>query len=262
MVDKDLNQTSITNLTGTVQDAQVSSYSPDVTGEQKETVWINSDYKNQMGYFKGEDVIPQFYRALTALHTWAYGQGWTADNATTVILDNITGRGNQSFAQIMMSMGNIKKVTGDAYAHVIRNQETGTLINMKILGGDVMRTVFGPDGIIIRYEQVARLGFFRKIFGMKQKAIKTFKPQEILHLTNEVVDDEIHGTSLADIVSWVVTAKKQSMEDYKRVSHRSTIRVMYIDTQDTVKLARVKTEYATAIDKGELMLIGVRTKDK
>ncbi len=134
-----------------------------------------------------------------------------------------------------------------AYAEIIRNPDTGALLNLKVLGGDVMKIVVNAQGIIKRYEQITRTGTV--------EAVKKFRPEEILHLTNDRVADEIHGTSLADIIKWVVTAKREAMTDWKRISHLSSIRVMYIDADDTSKLTHVKKEYADAIEKGELMLI-------
>jgi len=145
----------------------------------------------------------------------------------------------------MMNLINQKKITGDAYAEIIRNPKTATLINIKVLSGSNMQINVDRGGIITGYEQIAPKG----------KRNTTFKPEQILHLTNDRVADEIHGTSLADIIKWVVTAKKEALEDWKRISHRSTIRVMYIDSQDLTKLTTVKTQYADAIDKGEVMII-------
>ena len=246
MSSQDIGQTGQTNLDGTIQDFQVGSYSPDVAGEQKETEWINSDWGNQVGFFKGKDCIPEFHRSVTALSTWTAGKGFTAKPNVEAELENITGWGNETFDEIMINMINMKKVTGDAYAELIRNEE-GTLMNIKVLSGENMKIIVNAKGIIERYEQVSRT-------DTKAKP-KTFTPDKILHLTNDRVADEIHGTSLADIVKWVVTARREAMQDWKRISHRSTIRVMYIDSSNTTKLSQVKSEYATAIKNGELLII-------
>lgn len=245
-MERDIQQTTTSNMATSVENASVSSYSPDTVGDQKETTWINSNWNEQVGYFKGKDVIPQFHRAVQALSTWTAGKGYTTEEPYKTVLDNITGWGNETFDEIMINMINMKKVTGDAFAEIIRDDD-GYLINLKILGGDTIRIHVNSKGIITHYEQIARTG--------TKTPARRLETNQVFHITNDRVADEIHGTSLAEIVKWVVTAKKEAMEDWKRISHRSTIRVMYIDSQDTTKLTHIKTEYATAISSGELMII-------
>ena len=243
MTELDVGKTTLTDLAGTVQDLAVDAYTPDTAGDQKETTYINPNYHKQLGYFKG---IPEVNRAITALSTWTAGKGFTTDNATQAILDNINGWGEENFAQIMMNMQNLKKIAGDAFAEIIRN-EAGILINLKILGGDSIRTVANKQGIILRYEQVTRTG--------NTETVRIISTEKMLHMCNERLADEIHGTSIIDIVEWVILARKEAMADWKRISHRSTIRVLYIDADDTSKLTKVKNEYADAINQGELMII-------
>jgi len=245
-MERDLNNTTQTDMTGTITNASVDAYRPDTAQNQKETEWQNDDWNSQVGYFKGTDVIPQFHRAVTALSTWTAGKGFTTDNSTEALLANMRGWGNETFDEIMMNMINMKKVTGDAYAEIIRN-DAGTLINLKIIGGDVIKIIVNSKGMIEKYEQTER--------GGKKKTTRTFQPDEILHLTNDRVADEIHGTSLADIVSWIVIAKREAMEDWKRALHLSTIRVLYIDSQNPAKLLKVKEQYAKAKKDNEVLIL-------
>ena len=247
-MDFDLLKTTQTDMTSVVTDHVIDSYNPDTIGDQKETTYINSNYNNQLGIFKNS---PHFHRAVTSLMTWAFGRGWTADKATQVILEGITGRGEQTFDEIIMTLGVLKKVTGDAHAQIIRNDD-GTLLNLKILGGDTMRTHFDSKGIITHYEQVSRI---------KGKKPKRFETNEILHLSNDIIADETHGTSLADLVKWVVTAIREAEIDWKRISHRSTIRVLYIDMDDDDKMNKVKTQYAEGIKNGEILIIPAKKGD-
>ncbi len=251
MAEFDLNQTQQTQMDSVVSDLTLDSYTPDVVGDQKETAWVNDNYEKQLGIFKNST---HFHRAVTALTTWSVGRGYEANPATKVILENIRGRGNQSFDDIIMSLQNIKKVAQDAYAEIIRN-DAGTLINFKILGGDTIRVIFGGDGIIDRYEQIARVGFLRRVLGIKAKTIKKIPKEKMFHISNDIIADELHGVSLAELVTWVVTAIREAETDWKRISHRSTIRVLYIDSDDTDKLNRVRTQYAEGIKNGEVLII-------
>jgi len=240
----DIEQTTQTALKGGVPDYSVSSYSPDVVGDQADTLYMNTRYFIQLGYFKG---IPEVWRCINALSTWTCGKGYTTDNATQVILDNITGWGNETFGEIMINMQNSKKANGDSYAEIIRNEETGTLINIKVLGGDSIRHVVGKDGIIKRYEQITRIG--------KKVKVRRLEPQQVLHFCNDRIADEIHGTSLIDIVEWIIVAKQEAMADWKRISHRSTIRVLYIEADNIAKIAKVRSQYAEGIKNGEVLIL-------
>jgi hypothetical protein len=45
------------------------------------------------------------------------------------------------------------------------------------------------------------------------------------------------------------------LTDKRRILHRSTIRVMEVDEDDPVKLANLKRDFASAINKGEVLLV-------
>ena len=133
---------------------------------------------------------------------------------------------------ILWNMMNVKKYQGDAFSQIIRNDKE-TWINLKPLDTGSMKTIT-INGVIDRYEQISKI---------KDKPNQKFKPREILHFVNDRIEDEIHGTSMSEAVEWIILARNEAMRDWRRLSHRSTIRVMYIDTEDTTKLASVKTEY-------------------
>ena len=48
-------------------------------------------------------------------------------------------------------------------------------------------------------------------------------PEEIFHLSRNRIADEIHGTSLIDILEWIVTAKEEAERDYKTLMHRNVL---------------------------------------
>ncbi|GAG82895.1 unnamed protein product, partial [marine sediment metagenome] len=49
-------------------------------------------------------------------------------------------------------------------------------------------------GRIIRYEQVNKI----------KKSIKKFKPEEIFHLSNDRIADEVHGVRILDSLKWLI----------------------------------------------------------
>ena len=235
----DIRQTTQTDMASKVADYSVPSAITDKPGVQEETTYDNANYSQQLGYFK---TIPELNRAITALAIWTAGKGYTAENKNQeAILDNITGWGEDTFTAILINMLRVKKFAGDAFAEIIRDEKTGTLLNLKPCGS--LRIITNKKGRLIRYEK--RDG----------KKITKFQPNEIFHICNDRIDDEIHGSSIIDSVEWVILARNEAMRDWKRISHRSTVRILYVDMDEKDKLTNLKKDYAEAIDKGEVMIL-------
>ena len=239
MAEQDIAQTTQTDITGTETLYSVPTMTTDAATDQKENYWINTNWPQQLGYYKK---IPELKKAVDALAMWIGGKGWEADNRTKVILENITGWGEDTFESILNNMIITKKIAGDAFAEIIRNDD-GTLINIKVLSPGSMKIVTDKGGVIQRYEQITTR--------------KKFTPEKILHLCNDRIADEIHGVSVIDACEWVVLARNQAMADWKEVLHRNVrpLRIIEVDTDNTTKLAALKVEYQDAINNGEVLII-------
>ena len=237
MASTDIQQTTQTDLSNKVTDYSITPVALDKSEDQKENYWDNPNYDKYNGFYLD---VGQYGSAVDAYSTWVVGKGYTADARTTAILDNITGWGEDSFQQVLWNMLVLKKVQGDAFSEIIRNDK-GTLINLKPLG--TLRIVTNKKGRVIRYEQRDKAG------------VKTFQPNEILHICNNRIGDQIHGTSVTRRVEWNIEARREAMRDWRRISHRATIRVMYVDEDDKTRLTNLKKDYAEAINNGELLLI-------
>lgn len=242
MANLELNQTTQSNLGGTVRDYSPSADSLDKPEDINENTWDNTNYDEWNRYYKTDGI---YKTALNSFSSWVTGKGWSSDSRTTAILNNITGWGEDTFQSIMWNMHVVKKLQGDSYAEIMRNKD-GTIVNIKPLG--TLRHVTNKKGRIIRYETL-------------DKPNKKFRPTQILHFCNNRVADEIHGTGITESVAWSLDARKEAMHDWRRISHRSTIRVMYIDSANTTKLNQVKSQYAEAIRDGELMIIPAKKGD-
>ena len=241
MADKDLNKTT----TGTItkEDFSVSSQTLDVASSTNETFWDNTDFPQNLGYYK---TIPELKKSVDTLAMYTTGKGWTADSLTTAILDQIIGWGEDSFDSIMQNMIIIKKINkGGSFSEIIRNPADDSLFNLKPLNPETMRTVLNPKGILIRYEELGANG---------NKTGKKFKPEEILHLVNDRVGNEIHGTDVIEAVKWIIDARNEVMEDLRRVSHLSTLRILYVDVDNPAKLTTIKTQYAEGIKNGTVVI--------
>ena len=246
----DIRQTTRTDLSGGVPDYSVDTRATESVGEQDETYWDNSKWTQYFGYYKQ---IPELKKAIDALATWILGKDYTTDARTTAILENITGWGEDTFNSILWNLIVTKKVAGDSFAEIIRNPDTGTLINLKTLDPGSIRIICNRKGKIKRYEQRTKTG--------TKEVTRRFDPSEILHLCNDRIADEIHGTSVIEACEWVILARNEAMADWRRILHRATIRVLRVDEDDKSRLANLKRDYAEAIKKGEVLIIPGKPAD-
>jgi len=242
MADLDIGQT--TTIDNTAQDFTVASETTDTAMGEKENTWEFPDFNEDLGYY---EEIPEYRQSIKALANWTVGRGYETDSRTKVILDHVTGWGEDTFDSIMWNMMVTKKFVGDAMAQIIKDEKTGLLVNLKPLPMDVMKTVANAQGRVVRYEQVAK--------NERNKVVKKFKPNQVLHLVNDRHVDSIHGTSVSKSVRWVMDARNEAMRDKRRVLHLSTIRVIEVDTEDTSKRNTLATQYAAAIKNGTVMLV-------
>lgn len=236
----DLNQTQISDLKGTVKNFSITSQTMDSPSNVGGSQWSYSDSGTYWNYY---ETIPELASAVEMLAIYSVGKGYTTDARTQATLDNIRGMGNESFEEICFNLIVQKKIFGDAFAHIVRNDK-GTIINLiPLWAGDII-THFDEKGLIDFYEY--------KREGADSKRIET---HEMLHLVNDRVGNSMHGKSIIKTVKWVIDARNELMNDWRRICHRATVRVMYIEADNTTKLTNVKTQYATAIEKGELLII-------
>jgi len=241
MVKTDINNTTTTTLNSDITDYAVDSASIDEAGAGKTTEWNSPEWSLNLGYYKK---IPELKKSIDALAMWACGKGWNAlSTRDQILLENITGWGEDSFQSIMENMIVVKKVNGDSFAEIIRN-EKGTLINLKPMNPSRVKVIVSEKGIIQKYEE----------WNGKVK-IQTYQPSDILHLVNDRIANEIHGTSVIEACKWVIDARNEAMSDWRRLLHRSTIRVIEVDTDDATSLETIKTQYSKAIEDGEVMLL-------
>lgn len=208
-----------------------------------ERSWTNTFWTRWYGYYK---TIPELHQSINSLAVWTAGKGWIADPLTTSILNKISGWGEDSFQSIMENMIIVKKINGDSYAEIVREPNKKTLVNLKPLSPARIKHITNKQGKLIRYEETD---------GVAGTKPRIYQPEEIFHLCNDRVGDQIHGTSVVEACEWVILARNEAMSDWKRISHRSTIRVMYIDADDTDKLTQVRTQYAEAIKNGEVLVL-------
>lgn len=236
-----MSKLTTTQLKSVVTDFSVGATNLDEATQQKETYWDNPNWLTNLGYLKE---IPEYRNAVRSLAIWTCGKGWTADATTTAILDSIIGWGEDSFDSICQDMLVVKKTNGDAYLEIKRDDKTKGIINLIKLNPSKVRIVVGSNGLIDRYDILMANGKY-----------KPFSTDKIFHICNDRTANEIHGTSVLESCKGVIDWKNEVMVDLRRLMHRSSIRVMYVDMDNTTKLQTVRTEYAAAIKNGEVLIL-------
>ncbi len=247
MANPNFQSTTTTNFGTDVGTYSIDSKTTDGIYAQEENKWINPDAQKYYGFYYN---VGEYRAAVNSYGTWVIGQGFTADAATTAMLGNIIGWGEDTFQHIMWNMVVTKKFSGDSYAHIIRNEETGTLINLKTLDPKRMAHITNEKGLITFYE-----------YSQGDGVIKRYNPEEILHFCNDRILDEPHGTAVTSAVEWVLTAIEQARRDWQRIMHFSSVRVMYVDEQDVTKQNKIKTEFAVGIKKGDVVMVTGKKED-
>jgi hypothetical protein len=212
------------------------------TGE--DTIVNFTEAAKYWGYYKQ---IPELKKAVDALAMWVIGKGYNVfTDRDEVILDSLRGWGEDSFQSIVRNMLVTKKIQGDSFAEIIRDKETGTLINLKPISPERVRIIVGSNGLIKRYEVKSKSGEW-----------KPLAQESMLHLCNDRVGDEIRGNSVIEACKWVIDARNEAMQDFRKVLHRNVIpvRIVEVDTDDTTKIAGFKTQYIKAAKDCEVLII-------
>ena len=241
-----LGNTTTTDLTNDVTDYEVDVKTTDGNYSQKENKWTNPNASKYYGFYYG---VGEYRAAINAFATWVFGQGYDTDARTQVTLENITGWGEDTFHSIIWNMICVKKFNGDAYAEQIRNDQ-GTLINLKSLDPRRMAHITNQKGQITIYQ-----------YQQADGKLKDFKPTEILHFCNDRILDEPHGTAVTSAVEWAITKIQEARQDFARMLHTSSVRIFFVDEQDTARQTTLKTTYADAIKNKEVMIITCKPEE-
>ena len=232
MANLNVNKITLTDFTNMSDlDYTVAPVQTDGATGLDETEWTNTKASQYLGYYK---TIPELKSVVNALSLYSVGQGWIADPDTAVILEHITGWGEDTINSIFDNLIRCKKIYGDAFAEIIKDEKTGLLTNLKVLDPATIRIVVNKQGKIKRYEQFEKTG---KTTNVLQK----FNPGELLHLCNDRIADEIHGTSIIQAVEWIILAKNEAMDDRKTIFHRNVapLKLFYADTDDQARLDEI-----------------------
>lgn len=216
-----------------VPNVTIAPMTPDAATGQEEYTWQNTNWTKYWGIFNS---IPELKQAVLMKALWVCGKGYTADPETMVTLEYIKGWGKDNFRTVLFNLLVQTYLAGDGFAEIVRDEKTKTIINIKPLDPGSIKIVVDKKGIIKRYEQTTLI----------PGEVIEFKPQEILHFSNNRIGGQIHGISDIVAMEKTILAEYESFEDTKQVMHRfaKPLIMFKLGTDDPIKI----TEFANKMD--------------
>ena|SRR3990167_4188094 len=229
------------NLSTVVADVTVAPLQQDSAGSQEETIWQNNEWTQQWAWFNN---VPEFHAAMLMKAIWVCGKGYEADPETTVILENISGTGKETFEDVLFNMCLISRVAGDAFAEIMEDED-GNLLNLKPLDPGSMRIHCNKKGMITKYSQI------------KNGIVETFNPREIFHLSHNKLADQIHGISDSKSIKDTFLAEYESFTDTRKIMHRQArpLVIFKLKTDDQAKITAFISKMDAAWNQGECIYI-------
>ena len=227
MAELNISSAAVSAYEGGIADYSIEQSQLDsATG--KETEWRNSRWPIQLGLYKNNRAVRN---VIDALARWTIGKGYKTNEITQLLLLSIRGNGTDTFNSILKNLKRVAEIGGDSFAEIVRTKDT-QLVNLKPLDPSIVGIIANNKGLITKY----------KVYPKGEGKIKEFMPEDIFHLSRNRLADEIHGNSLIDILEWVVTAKEEAENDYRKLLRRNVmpIRIWKLDTDDEVKIAAFK----------------------
>ncbi len=220
MVNLTIENAQVSDLKNTQENYSVPPATTDGADGQKRKRNFNDKWPIYFGYYT---IIPELKRAIDIISTWAIGKGYEADADTTEILRGIKGIGNDSFNTILENMIRTMYTNGDSYAEIVRDDD-GELINLKPIAPQTMVIISNQKGTIEEFEQINQVD--EKLPG------KTFKTEDIFHLSRNRVADSILGQSIIKELEFIIKARNEAMTDWQKVMHRNVnpVRIWHLDT--------------------------------
>jgi hypothetical protein len=243
MPQTDIGSAVATDLTNAITEYSITGISTDGATGEKEYTYQNANWSTHLGYYK---TIPELKIAVDTKANWVLGNGYKADEWTTIILDRIRGYGKDTFNSILENLERVCYIGEDAYAEIIRDDK-GIILNLKPLDPSSIVVVHNGKGIIKRYEQTSK----------NSKAKRVIKKENMFVLSHNRIADEVHGISVVSAVENIILMRNEAMTDWKRVLHRNIdpLWIFHLDTDDTTKISAFKTKMDAARGAGENMYI-------
>lgn len=226
-----------------------------LAGTTSEVVYTPS-WNTWHGYYVE---VEELQNIIDKFSQWVVGKGYKADAATTEMLDKIRGNGKETFNHIMFNAVRTKKIGGDFFAEIIKDKR-GKLRNLKPLDPASITIYANNAGMIEKYVQQI---FVDDGKNGKEKREITFDPDDILHLMNNKIANQIHGNSTIQKLKNVIAMRQEAMKDLRVVFHRyvKPLLITSVDTDNATEIAAYKSKLDQAMSKGENLVVPKGTVD-
>jgi len=216
----------------------------EIPGQETESIHYLCDWTKWHGFYRK---IPELRSNIDIECRWIIGKKITFKNkAAKDASKRIKGKGKETLRQIFYNLKKVSKICGDGYAWCPRDK-AGRLKNIKILDSGTMEIRADKYGIVYEYAQVAikgHGGHHQVGSGIKgeKETLETFKPEEILHIRNEAIGDEIHGIPEPEKLLDIIKMRHQGMSDNSVIFHRYGKPTYFFEanTDDETDLAAIR----------------------
>ena len=235
-------QTTDMNSQGTEFSVASKSTDSATAGELSYT----PDFNKWNGYYQA---IPELKAVIDKFASWTFGKGIIADEKNKAKLDKIKGNGKESARIVLKNQWRVALICGDSFAHIIQDNQ-GRLTNLKPLNPQMTAIIQNSEGIIVRYDLLG-------VVQGKNKVIDSLDIDEVYHLSNERVADEMHGIPFPQSMETLILSRNEAIADTREFFHKNgrPMNFFEVSTQDTAKLNALETTINTAYKKCENVII-------
>jgi len=198
--------------------------------------------------------IPELRSTIDTECRWIVGKKLIyGDKRSEEIAKRISGKGKDTMRKILLNIKRTSKIGGDCYCEIPKDK-AGRITNIKILDPGTIEIRANQFGIIQEYAQVAEknnLSLHNKTD--KKGSSEPWKLDEIFHISNESIADEIHGIPEAEKLQTIIKMRHQAMSDYTVILHRYGKPTFFYeaDTDDETEMAHIADKINKAMKNFE-----------
>jgi len=224
--------------------------------QDTDTAGYTPDWSKWHGYYR---TIPMVRSVIDKLAMWAVGKGFSAKPSAKKLLQRINGNGKDTFNSILNNQVRVYKTCGDSYSEICRDRQK-RILNLKPLDPGTIRTRAKKTGMILQYEQIQSKP---NDVNQSPEILNTWQPEDILHLSNNRIADEIHGIPVTESLQSIIKMWWMAMTDQSVIFHRyvKPLLVWKLATDDTAEIATFKAKDIEANKEMENIYIPQETAD-
>lgn len=240
MAELNLSRATTVGLTG-VADFIMEAKALDVDNASGETFTYFENAVTDIGYYTNDPIV---FSAANGLATWAFKLGWTAeDDNTTQEFKHVTGRGNDTFAQVMWNHEVMKLVVGDAFMEIVWEDDDNSKALANLIPISAERVCVVSEG--------GRIKSYRVWDGDTWKPIKA---THMYHTSNKRIGDQVHGTSQIAAIRKSIDARQEAEDDERTIKHRDkAVGIAKYKTNNQGKIDAANKAIKDAIENGDMI---------